>query len=80
MKYKKLIVYSTRYCSDCKALANLLDNAGIEYELILDEDQVWQVALENALFRVPIVQIGGETISGLYASKKAIESKIGRKL
>jgi len=44
----KLTVYSMNFCPDCKQVTNLLDEKGVEYELIkIDEERAAGDLLEE---------------------------------
>ena len=65
---KKIVVYTTPWCSDCKAAKRFLGERGIAYEEI-DIEQRPEAAeivmkLNDGMRKVPTVDVDGTIVSG----------------
>ena len=59
---KKVILYSTG-CPQCKVLKDKLDAAGIEYDLVDDQD----VMEEKGFMTAPMLEVDGEVMNAVGA-------------
>lgn len=65
---KRIVVYTTPWCRDCKAAKRFLDERGLAYEEI-DIDGNPEAAevvmkLNDGMRKVPTLDIGGKIVSG----------------
>ena len=65
---KKIVIYTTRWCGDCKAAERFLEERGIAYEEI-DIEQRPEAAeivmrLNDGMRKVPTLDVEGTIISG----------------
>lgn len=61
----KIIVY-TNHCPACKILINLLEQKGILYSLVDDEDKVKAAAASINTTKVPLCLLPGESTFKLF--------------
>ena len=68
-----MIKFYTTYCPKCKVLKRIMDDKGIEFELIDDISEVYRVAEEFNLATVPFANIGGEMFDTKKLTKYIME-------
>ncbi|MCD7996537.1 MAG: hypothetical protein LUH21_04805 [Clostridiales bacterium] len=56
----KVTLYSSPYCGQCKAIANVMDKKNIVYEKIDDEEISLKVGMENSITSMPFAEIEGK--------------------
>lgn len=75
---KEIIVYSSEGCSMCMLLKKMFDSAGISYQNVTDNVEVYKKADEVSAMGFPILEIDKETYSGQKAvmmGKSLIETQ-----
>lgn len=55
-----LKVYSLPHCSQCKKLKKKLEECNIQFEEIIDENLILELAKKTSIFTAPICEENGE--------------------
>lgn len=50
----------TTHCPNCKTLEKMLEQNGIEYEMIEDKDKIVEVGRREKILSAPILEIDGK--------------------
>lgn len=70
-----MIKFYTTYCPKCKVLKRIMDDKGIEFEIIDDVAEIHKVAEEFNLSTVPFADIGGVMFDTKNLTKYIMEVK-----